>query len=260
MRLTRSQLDCYRSDGLIFLPELFSAAEVAALYVEQELLFRQVLDTHLRADSGEFLGTTAMQRHSELFARLLSDERLLTLAEQLLGGPLYCHQYKIILKQPFGRLSLPWHQDYAPWKLHDGMPQPRAVSIGIYLDEINEFNGPIVYIPGSHRDGLIDYEVLEVPGTTPIPSLSDMTVSQLAARGGLVAPKGPPGSVTIFDSCIAHASGPNLSPFPRHLVYLSYNRVDNAIARPTRAEHFAARDFTPLSPAPASALLEPGAA
>jgi ectoine hydroxylase len=137
------------------------------------------------------------------------------------------------------------------------MPEPRAISIGIYLDEVTEFNGPIVYIPGSHAEGLIEYEVIPVPGTTPIPSLPDATVAKLAARGGLVAPKGPPGSVTIFDCCMAHASGQNLSPYPRNLIYLSYNPVGNAIRRPTRPTHFASQDFTPLTRAPRAALLAP---
>lgn len=257
MLLNNEQLEHYRRDGLLFLPGLFEQREIDALREEQARLFALDCDTHLRAASGEFLGTTAMHRHSELYARLLCDERLLAVAEQLLGPRLYCHQYKIILKQPFGELSLPWHQDYGPWTHHDGMPQPTALSIGIYLDAVGEFNGPIVYIPGSHRDGLLDYELLEVPGTTPIPSLPHATVTELVARGGLVAPKGPPGSVTIFDCLTAHASGQNLSPFPRHLIYLSYNPVGNAITRPARPEHFASRDFTPLDAAPASALLKP---
>lgn len=255
MRLTTQQTDAYRTDGLVFLPGLFDGEEIDALKREQARLFTLDLDTHLRAPSGEFLGTTAMERHSALYARLLRDERLLGLAEQLLGPLLYCHQYKIILKQPFGTLSLPWHQDYGPWRHHDGMPEPRALSIGLYLDAVNEFNGPIVYIPGSHRDGLIDYEVKDVPGTTPIPSLPDATVAELVAARGLLAPKGPAGSVTIFDSCMAHASGQNLSPYPRHLIYLSYNPVDNAIQKPTRPSHFASQDFTPLTPAPRTALL-----
>lgn len=74
------------------------------------------------------------------------------------------------------------------------------MSLGIYLDEVNEFNGPIMYIPGSHSGGLIDYELIEVPGTTPIPSLPDDTVVRLVAAGGLVAPKGPPGSVTSYST------------------------------------------------------------
>lgn len=255
MRLSSEQFEHYRTDGLVFFSGLFAPPEIEALRAEQARIFTLDLESHLRAATGEFLGTTAMDRVSPLYARLLRDERLLGIAEQILGPSLYCHQYKIILKKPFGKLSLPWHQDFGPWRHHDGMPEPRAVSIGIYLDEVNEFNGPIVYIPGSHTQGLIDYEVIEVPGTTPIPSLPDATVTRLAAVRGLIAPKGPAGSVTIFDSCMAHASGQNLSPYPRHLIYLSYNPVDNAIRKPTRPSHFASRDFTPLTIAPREALL-----
>jgi len=255
MQLSPTQLEQYRRDGLLFLPALFSAQEVAALKAEQARLFTRDLASHLRAASGEFLGTTAMDRESALYARLLTDERLLGIAEQLIGPRLYCHQYKIILKEPFGKLTLPWHQDYGPWHHHDGMPEPRAISLSIYLDEVTEFNGPIVFIPGSHRDGLLAYEVLPVPGTTPIPSLPDGTVARLAALHGLVSPKGAPGSVTLFDCCLAHASGPNLSPYPRHLVYLSYNPVTNAIRAPSRPTHFASQDFTPLAARPAGALL-----
>lgn len=255
LKLTDPQLESYRRDGLLFLPGLFQADEVEALRAEQARLLALDLDEHLRAADGEYLGTTAMERHSALYARLLRDERLLALAEQLIGAPLYAHQYKIILKQPFGHLTLPWHQDYGPWHHHDGMPAPRALSIGLYLDEVGEFNGPILYIPGSHADGLLPFEVLDVPGTTPIPSLPNATVARLAGARGIVAPKGPAGSAVLFDCLTAHASGPNASPWPRNLVYLSYNRVDNAIERPSRASHFASQTFDALEPAPRAALL-----
>ena len=219
MLLTAAQLQRYQADGLLFLPALFAADEVAALKAEQDRLFGLDLATHLRAAS-RIPRHTVMDRVSPLYARLLTDERLLGLAEQLLGAGLYCHQYKIILKQPFGQLALPWHQDYGPWRHHDGMPAPLALSIGVYLDEVTEFNGPIVYIPGSHRDGLLDYEVREVPGTTPIPSLSPATVTRLVAAGGLVAPKGPAGSAVIFDCCTARCiRGRSLVPTTRNLIY-----------------------------------------
>ena len=253
--LTQEQLDNYRKDGLLFFPGLFTPDEIEALNSEKTRIFSLASAAHLRAASGEYLGTTAMDRVSDLYARLLCDERLLSIGEQILGPDLYCHQYKIILKEPFGELSLPWHQDYAPWWHHDGMPAANALSIGIFLDEVSQFNGPITYIPQSHRHGLVDYEVIDVPGTTPIPSLPDSTVAELVAVGGLVAPQGPAGSVTVFDSCTAHASGQNLSPFPRHLIYLSYNPVSNAITKPTRPDHFANRDFTPLAIARADQLL-----
>jgi len=256
MKLVQQQLDQYSTDGFVFFPALLEGPEIDALKDEQTRILKLDLEAHLRAEDGEFLGTTAMHRVSDLYSRLLCDERPLGIAEQLLGRPLYCHQYKIILKEPLGKLSLPWHQDYGPWLHHDGMPKPKALSIGIYLDEVTEFNGPIMYIPKSHSAGLLDFEVLEVPGTTPIPSLPPAVVSELARKNGIVAPKGPPGSLVVFDCQTAHASGPNLSPWPRNLIYLSYNRLDNAIQKFSRPEHFASREFFPLNLEPREALLQ----
>ena len=255
MQLSSEQLADYQRDGILFLPALFDSSEIAALKAEQDRIFEMDLEAHLRAKTGEFLGTTAMDRVSPLYRRLLCDDRLLSIAEQILGPELYCHQYKIIIKEPFGKLDLPWHQDYAPWFHHDGMPQPKALSLSLYLDEVTEFNGPIMFIPGSHENGLLEYEVIPVAGTTPIPSLPNATVARLAAERGMIAPKGPAGSLVLFDSCLAHASGQNQSPWQRHLIYLSYNPSSNAITKRTRPSHFSNDDFTPLQVAPRSALL-----
>ena len=107
MQLSTDQLTQYQRDGLVFFLGLFDSTEIAALKAEQARIFTLDLESHLKAATGEFLGTTAMERVSALYARLLCDERLLGIAEQLLGPSLYCHQYKIILKQPFGKLNLP---------------------------------------------------------------------------------------------------------------------------------------------------------
>ncbi len=253
--LSKTEIEDYRARGFVVFPALFTTDEIAALHAEADRIFGLERVEHLRAASGEFLGTTAMERCSDLYHRLLREPRLLSIAAQLLGSEVYCHQYKIIVKQALGQLSLPWHQDYGPWAHHDGMPTSAALSLGIYLDEVTEFNGPITFIPRSHHDGLLPYEVIPVPGTTPIPSLPAATVKRYAAQHGIVAPKGPPGTCVIFDSCLAHASSPNLAPWPRNLIYLSYNRLDNAIQKPTRATHFANQDFTPLHANRAGALI-----
>lgn len=255
MLLSKDAIDQYHAQGFVLFPALMSPPEVEALRAEAERIFTLDRVEHLRAESGEFLGTTAMDRCSELYARLVRDERLVGVAEQLLGSAVYCHQYKIIIKHPLGTLSLPWHQDYGPWAHHDGMPTPAALSLGLYLDEVTEFNGPITFLPASHRDGLIPYELIPVPGTTPIPSLPAAAVARYAEEHGIVAPKGPAGTCVIFHSCLAHASSPNLSPWPRNLIYLSYNRVDNAIRKPTRPTHFAGQDFTPIRPVARERLL-----
>jgi hypothetical protein len=48
-----------------------------------------------------------------------------------------------------------WHQDYGTWKNDDLMPTERAMNVAIFLDDVNEFNGPLMFIPGSHKKGVV---------------------------------------------------------------------------------------------------------
>ena len=256
MKLTAHQLEQFDRDGYVFFPELFSPSEVAVLTAELPRIFALDRSEILRAESGEIRGALAMERYSEPFARLLRHPRLVEPAHQVLGGRVYGHQYKVIAKEPFGDLDFPWHQDFASWRANDGMPEPLAMNYAVFLDEVSEFNGPITLIPGSHRDGCLPSEARDLPGSTPLYSLDEETVRRLATAGGMVAPKGPPGSGIFFHGCMAHASGANLSPWPRHIVYLTCNRVDNHIRRPTRPDHFANQDFTAIEPLADNCLMD----
>ena len=256
MQLTDGQLADFERDGYLFLPELFSAEEIAVLMGDMPRIWGMQRPEVLRADDGEVRACLAMERYSEPFRRLLSHPRLLEPALQILDGPVYAHQYKVIPKEPFGKLDFPWHQDFASWHAHDGMPEPRAMNFALFMDEVTEFNGPICFIPGSHRDGRMDAAAEPLPGSTPLLTLSPEDVSRLAGTNGIVAPKGPAGSGVFFHGCLAHASAPNISPWTRHIVYLTCNRVDNAIAKPTRPDYYANQDFTPLALLGDDCLLE----
>jgi len=256
MRLDDRQLDAFDRDGFIFVPEMFSAREVALLRTEIDRFMVLERDEILRDDSGELRAALAMERYSEPFARLVRHPRLLEPAQQVLDGAVYAHQYKIVAKDPFGRLDFPWHQDFASWHAYDGMPEPRAMNYAVFLDPVSEFNGPITFIPGSHREGRIAGGDAPLPGgKSPLYTLDRQTVARLAADGGMVAPKGPAGSAVFFHGCLAHASGPNISPSTRYIVYLTANRVDNQIRRPTRPDYYANQDFTPLQPLADDCLL-----
>ena len=64
----------------------------------------------------------------------------------------------------------------------------------------------------------------------------------------------------MFHGNLVHASPGNLSPFDRTIVYVSLNRVDNAIRRFKRPEWIAHRDFRPIEPLPDDCLLQLGRA
>jgi ectoine hydroxylase len=177
-------------------------------------------------------------------------------AEQMLGGDVYIHQFKINAKAAFDGDVWQWHQDYGTWAADDDMPEPHAMNLAVFIDEVTEFNGPLMLIPGSHAKGKLAAGHDTTTTSYPLWTIDHATIARLANEGGIVAPKGPPGSVLFFHCNLVHGSGPNLSPWGRVIIYVSVNRVDNAIRRFKRAEWIAHRDFRPLRAMHADCLKE----
>jgi len=148
-----------------------------------------------------------------------------------------------------------WHQDYGTWMNDDLMPEARAMNVAIFLDEVNEFNGPLMFIPGSHKLGVLDAQHDTSTTSYPLWTINHDSIRKLVERGGIVAPKGPAGSMILFHSCLVHASSSNLSPWNRVSVYLSLCAVSNHIRRFKRPKYIAHRDFTPIKCLPDDCLL-----
>jgi ectoine hydroxylase len=213
-------------------------------------------------------GTTVRAVHgchatSALCARLVRHPRLLEPARQILGTEVYTHQFKINLKAAFGGDVWRWHQDFIFWNKQDGVTEPRLVNAAVYCDEVNEFNGPLYLLVGSHKRGMLDV----VPGAEDAGwaasfaadlkyTVPQSVITEMVRDGGIVAPKGPAGSMILFHSCLVHASTSNLSPWNRVSVYLSLCAVGNHIRRFRRPEYIAHRDFTPIDCLPDDALLK----
>ena len=152
-----------------------------------------------------------------------------------------------------------WHQDYGTWFNDDLMPTARAMNVAVFLDEVTEFNGPLLFIPGSHKKGVIKAKHDLTTTSYPLWTIDNDLIKQLIDRAGgiksgIVSPKGPAGSMIIFHSCLVHASSNNLSPFNRISVYLSLCTVTNHIRRFKRKEYIAHRDFTPIKCLPDDCL------
>jgi ectoine hydroxylase len=188
-----------------------------------------------------------VQTWNPVFAQVARHPRLVEPGMQLLGSDkLYMHQFKINAKAAFDGAVWQWHQDYATWYNDDDMAAPRAMNIALFLAEANEFNGPLMFIPKSHRKGRLAAGHDVTTTSYPLWTTDNETITRLVAEGGIVAPKGPPGSVLLFHSNLVHASGSNLTPWSRWILYLSLNRCDNAIRRLKRPTWIANHDFTPI--------------
>jgi ectoine hydroxylase len=258
MHLTQEQLERFDRDGYLFFPALFKPEEVKALTDAVPGLYAMRRPENVREKGSDAVRTNfAAHLYSEPFARLARHPRMIDPVVQIFGEPVYMHQFKVNGKMAFDGDVWQWHQDYGTWMNDDLMPDARAMNVAIFLDEVNEFNGPLMFIPGSHRQGAIAARHDTSTTSYPLWTLDKETVTGLVAHGGIVAPKGPPGSMILFHGCLVHASTSNLSPWNRVSVYLSLCAVSNHIRRFKRPEYIAHRDFTPIAPLPDDCLLKP---
>ena len=248
MKLTAEQRERFDEDGYVFIPGCFSAGEAAVLKAAAEEVYALDRKEVWRESSGAARTAFAAHTYNEAFRRLGRHPRLIGPVEQLLGGFVYMHQYKVNAKVAFDGDVWQWHQDYGTWKRDDDMPEPRAMNIAVFVDEVTAANGPLLFIPRSHKMGVINAGHDLETTSYPLWTLDRETVTRLAEEGGCVAPTGPAGSVLMFSSLLVHASPPNISPFGRIIVYLSLCHVDNHIRKLQREAWIAHRDFAPIEP------------
>ena len=256
MQLTDAQIAEFDERGFLFLLEQFTREEIAPLRAEAERIYALDREEVWRESSGVARTAFAAHTYSEGFRRLGAHPRLVKPVMQLLDGHVYMHQYKVNAKAAFDGDVWQWHQDYGTWQRDDEMPEPRAMNIAVFLDEVTAANGPLMFIPKSHKRGVFEAGHDLQTTSYPLWTLDRATVSRLADEGGIEVPTGPPGSVVMFHGNLVHASPPNISPWDRSIVYLSLCEVSNHIRRFKRAEWIAHRDFTPIEPLDDDCLLD----
>ncbi|MFC9431530.1 phytanoyl-CoA dioxygenase family protein [Streptomyces sp. NPDC056987] len=270
--LSQPQCDFFSSQGYLPTYENFSGDDLALLAKRSVLAFEQDSPGMILEKDGRTIrGVHGCHETDEVFARLVRHRKVLETAKELLGGDVYVHQFKINAKKALKGDVWPWHQDYIFWHHGDGMRTSQAVNIAILLDEATDFNGPLLVLPGSHRIGMIDPERgdRESVGRSTEPdwrshlnadlhyTLDAGHLAELTRDSRIVAMKGPAGTVFAFDPLIVHASGSNMSPDDRGMLFITYNRTDNTLGDVSNPlpSFLAARDYTPLQPLAVPTLL-----
>lgn len=262
--VSREQADAFDRDGFVVLEDLFSDAEIAFLQSEAGMLLGDPdaleEETVITEPGGkEVRSIFRIHAQSRVIGRLAADERLAGVARFLLGDDVYMHQSRLNYKPGFQGKEFYWHSDFETWHVEDGMPRMRALSMSVLLAENTPHNGPLMLIPGSHRQFLTC--VGETPQDHYRQSLKKQeygvpdedSLAELAHKFGIVAPTGKPGSVVIFDCNVMHGSNGNITPFPRANAFLVYNAVSNRLDAPfgvdrPRPDFIAAREPQVISP------------
>jgi ectoine hydroxylase len=277
LRLSPEDLWRFRQNGYLIFERLFSSAELDIMRAELPAIFSENTPRRVLEKNGSVRSVFASHLTNEVFNRFARLDRLVTPAKQILGNDVYVHQFKINAKVALEGDQWEWHQDYLYWLKEDAMPRPTVLTAVLFLEETNEFNGPMLIIPGSHLGGVVDVDIHQkyrldgkqkdqaAPPQWAATLTADLKykidkhiLRGLMEKRSIRAVTVPAGSVMFFHGNLFHASTNNLSPWDRISVFVSYNSVANALRdkENPRPEFIAARDFRPLETIDDDALLE----
>ncbi|MGH1487895.1 MAG: phytanoyl-CoA dioxygenase family protein [Acidimicrobiales bacterium] len=155
----------------------------------------------------------------ETFYRFAMEGPAAQLAVELLGGPVRYHHSKLNYKWSDGGEEVKWHQDIQFWPHTDFSP----LTIGVYLDDVDDEMGPMGVLPGSHTGRLYDLYAADGSwaGAIADDEVAKIDMSKMAWL------QGPAGSVTVHNCCMVHGSMPNNSPRARPLLLQTYSAVNS---------------------------------
>uniref|UniRef100_A0A486XMU7 Ectoine hydroxylase \ len=189
-------------------------------------------------DGKTFRGIHGPHLYDDFFKQIAADKALLSMAEDILGESCYLHQFKINMKQKMTGNAWPWHEDFVYWREKDGIAEPKLINIAVLLDDSNMLNGPLCFIPGSHKysHSYANSEERKLSDWKNDLSsdlnyqLDREAISDMIDNNGVEFAIGKAGDLLIFSPLIAHCSGSNLSPKDRKLLILTYNAISNVPA------------------------------
>ncbi len=226
--LTTQQIEAYRRDGYLVIPRLIEGEQLAELRVLTDRIVGEARGVSANDELYDLepSHSAALPRVRRLkpaiftryafFRALTRDPKISSILGGLLGPNIRLYGGKLNLKSAGYGSPVEWHQDWAfyPHTNDD------VLATGIYLDDCDLDNGPLLVVPGSHRGPTFDHHA---DGRF----CGAMNPPDCAIDFGKAVPlMGPAGSMTIHHARLVHGSALNKSNRQRRLLLHEYTAAD----------------------------------
>jgi len=147
--LTQAQREFYRDNGyLIGLPPVCSPEEIKKMNEELPKLMAFLRPGETAKDIREWHET------SKWLFDICMNPKILDYVEGIIGPNFYLWASNFFIKEPHTTETVGWHQDayYWPMKPHN------SVTVWLAFTDVDEENGAMKIVPGSHTAGLIKHK------------------------------------------------------------------------------------------------------
>ena len=226
--LTAQQIETYRRDGYLVIPRLIQGEQLRELRALTDKIVADARGVAANDDLYDLepshsaslprvrrLKPAIFKRYA-FFRALVRDPAITSILAQLLGPAIRQHGGKLNMKSAGYGSPVEWHQDWAfyPHTNDD------VLATGIYLDDCDENNGPLMVLPGSHHGPVQDHHADGRFCGAMNPAACDLDFTKV------VPLIGPAGSMTIHHARLVHGSALNRSNSQRRLLLHEYASAD----------------------------------
>ena len=226
MKVSEEKIQFYQKNGYVIIENMISAGEVKGYRkIYEDFLSGKINTANNRSDLSGASNKKGVEKitqimvPSRVYPNLLQmafHQKSLSIAKQLSGEDMELDFDMMIDKAPFTNSPTPWHQDCAYWI---DMPDTRATSCWLALDDVYEKNGCMWFIPGSHK----------LPMRTHKPANNGGALECNASESEGIAVQLKPGSCTFHHGLTLHYSRGN-STDKRRRAFITNFRPEKMIA------------------------------
>ncbi|RAP75738.1 phytanoyl-CoA dioxygenase family protein [Paenibacillus montanisoli] len=251
--LTEAQINQYREDGYLIVDQVLTIAECDELiqnandmitgkiplgakngiYMEPEAVALGLVTDDEPDPAYLFKIGHRMHMSDEIFRYYAMHDKIADVLVDLVGSDIKCIQSMYIDKPQHLGVGQPYHQDSYYLK----SKPDTLIGVWIALDDVDEQNGCLHVIPGSHRGPIYPHEV-------PIDERQRKYFSEVHAanKNKEVPCRLPKGSAVFFPGTMLHRSGDNVTTDRQRRAYvLHYLNARSKQENQTRNPHLLVR-------------------
>ena len=228
MILSNDQIEFYNNEGYVLVEDVISEDQLSAMikivddFFEKSKAIKEN-DNIFDLEEGHSTNNPRLKRvkqphqHTPFFWDILKESKIENILIDLLGKDISLKTSKLNTKAPGGGAAVEWHQDWAFYPhTNDDL-----ITVGIYLDDCYEKNGPLKIIKNSHKKKLYSHHNKENYFVGKI----DTKKNKIGANNS-ISITGTAGTVVFFHCRSIHGSGHNLMDNSRPLILFGYRACD----------------------------------
>jgi len=201
----------YNKNGYVVIKNFFNLSHIKLIKKNIDQYLKKSLNNTIKKKSeinlskGKINSIHTLYFYKKKFNEIYKNKKLQKILTQLLEKKIKLRAIELFAKPARVGLPSPMHQDNFYWNIKNS----KGLTVWVCLDQSNNKNGGLSYIPQSHNNGILEHEPSFAPGSSQ--AVKKSVLNKIKKKFGIDTPKLYAGDICIHSCQIVHGSSRNKS-------------------------------------------------